>query len=69
MKFDVEIIIRTRPDNKPFKTELVETATVNVEAGTYTEALERTFTALKTCDNFQAFMDKVNMDGIKYPQS
>ena len=62
MKFDIEIIIRTRPIEPKLRTEMVESATVTVDAGTYNEALERTFTALKTCNTFSEFMDKACID-------
>lgn len=65
MNFDIEIIVRTKPVDVGIRTEMVESATVTVDAGTYNEALERTFAALKSCNTFQEFMDKVNLDGIK----
>ena len=57
MKFNIEITIRTQAF--PIgRSELVESTTIGVEAPTYNEALERTFTALKTCNTFSEFMDK-----------
>jgi hypothetical protein len=70
MKFDVEIIIRTHPGvgSRPYRTEIVESATVTVESDSYNGALERTFEALKTCSTFKEFMDTVNMNEVKYPK-
>lgn len=65
MKFDIEIIIRTKPVGST-RTEMVESATVTVEAGTYNEALGRTFEALKTVNTFSDFMDRVNLSEVKY---
>lgn len=62
MKFDIEITVRTKPVDAGLRTEMVESATVSVDAGTYNEALERTFTALKTCNTFSEFMDKACID-------
>jgi len=64
-RFGVEITIRTKVAN----TEIVESASVDVNAQTYSEALVRTFRALKTCDTFQQFMDKVLQDEIKYGET
>jgi hypothetical protein len=64
MKFDIEFTIRTKPVGA--RSEMVESATLHVESGTYKEALERTFQALKTCNTFQQFMDKISMDTVKY---
>jgi hypothetical protein len=57
MKFDIELTIRTAPVSA--RTEMVESATLQVDAENYKAALERTFTALKTCATFQEFMDKI----------
>lgn len=66
MKYDIEIIIRTKPVDVGIRTEMIESATVTVDAGTYSEALERTFMALKTCNTFKDFMDKVTLSELKY---
>jgi hypothetical protein len=68
MIFDIEIIIRTHPE-KSTRTELVETATVAVDANNYDEAVERTFRALKSCDTFRDFMDKVCFGELKYGEN
>ena len=65
MKFDIELTIRTAPVSA--RTEMVESATLQVDAENYRAALERTFTALKTCATFQEFMDKISMNDVKYP--
>lgn len=57
MKFKVEITIRTTPEMP--RTEVIESALLPVEASTYSEALERTFAALKTCNTFREFMDMI----------
>ena len=58
MKFDIEITIRTKPVDA--RTDMTEFASLQVEADNYSGALERTFAALKTCDTFKAFMDKIS---------
>jgi hypothetical protein len=60
MKFDIEIHIRTIPVGS--RTEMNEMAILRVEAENYNGALERTFTALKMCNSFKEFMDKISAE-------
>ena len=65
MKFNIDISIRTTPVGA--RTDMTESASLQVDAENYKAALERTFTALKTCATFQEFMDKISMNEVKYP--
>jgi hypothetical protein len=67
MKYNIEINIRTIPVGA--RTEMNEMAVLYVEAENYSSALERTFTALKSCNSFKEFMDKIGMDTVKYGTS
>jgi hypothetical protein len=64
MKYTIEFQIRTKIHN----TEMVESAGMDVEAANYKDATERMFAALKTCNTFQEFMDKLTMNEEKYPK-
>lgn len=64
MTYRIEICIRTEPNSPGKHTQMVESAQLEVQAETYKEAMERTFVALKTCNTFQEFMDKLDEKGV-----
>jgi hypothetical protein len=56
MTYNIYFQITTKIAN----TEMTENAGMTVEAGNYKEATERMFAALKACNTFQEFMDKLS---------
>jgi hypothetical protein len=56
MTYKIYLQVTTSVNN----TEMVENAGMTVEAANYKEATERMFTALKSCNTFQEFMDKLS---------
>ena len=60
MKFNIDITITTTPIGG--RTDMTESASIQVEADTYALAMERTFAAMKTCNTFQEFMDKISRE-------